>query len=84
MLSASPDGFHKAGQNSYTSTQGNNGIAQENFDGSTTVDFFENYRPSSTNLDFDYPYDLNATDPKSYIDASITQLFYTSNVVRTY
>ena len=39
----------------------------------------KNYRPDSPDLKFQYPYSLNATPPESYIDASITQLFYTAN-----
>lgn len=31
---------------------------------------------------FDFPYDKNAPDPHSYRDASIAQLYYTTNMVR--
>ncbi|KAE8327254.1 extracellular metallo proteinase mep [Aspergillus sergii] len=65
------------GENNYTTTRGNNGIAQSNPTGGSQ--YLKNYRPDSPDLKFQYPYSLNATPPESYIDASITQLFYTAN-----
>ena len=61
----------------YTVTRGNNAIAQSNTDGGT--DYLSNYRPDSSSLAFEYDYDTSMTDPDDYVDASITQLFYTSN-----
>ncbi|RPA72612.1 extracellular metallo proteinase MEP [Ascobolus immersus RN42] len=81
-LVTSPNGYHKVGSTSYTVTRGNNGIAQENWSGSTsTTGYLTNQRPSggSSNI-YNFPYDISASDPKTYINASVTQLFYTSNV----
>ncbi|KAB5588687.1 Extracellular elastinolytic metalloproteinase [Ceratobasidium theobromae] len=69
----------------FTTTWGNNVFAQENWEGRNN--WIENYRPeagSTLNFDFKYgPKSSNATDidPKTYIDLSVTQLFYTSNMV---
>ncbi|KAG2419991.1 extracellular elastinolytic metalloproteinase precursor [Aspergillus terreus] len=65
------------GKAKYKTTRGNNGIAQSNPDGGD--DYLNNHRPESSSLKFVYPYSPNATSPSSYIDASITQLFYTAN-----
>jgi extracellular elastinolytic metalloproteinase len=68
-----------------TTTVGNNVFAHENFEGRSN--WLNNYRPDGgKDLVFDYPYELqtkNGTwaDPKSYIDLSITQLFYTCNMI---
>lgn len=75
----SPNGWHKAGTTTYTTTRGNNGIAQENWDAGS--DYVNNVRANGgSSLNFSFPYDIKATDPKSYIDAATTQLFYTSNI----
>ncbi|KAI1914027.1 Extracellular metalloproteinase 9 [Ophidiomyces ophidiicola] len=66
------------GQTKYQTTRGNNGIAQSNPRGGN--EYLNNYRPMSPALKFEYPYSTSMTPPSSYIDASITQLFYTSNV----
>ncbi|KAL4894698.1 extracellular metallo proteinase mep [Aspergillus ambiguus] len=66
------------GDTKYKTTRGNNAIAQSNPDGGR--DYLNNYRPESSSLKFVYPYPTsNASDPSSYIDASVTQLFYTAN-----
>ncbi|KAB8231660.1 extracellular metalloproteinase [Aspergillus alliaceus] len=64
------------GEKNYTSTRGNNGIAQENFRG--RGDYINNFRPDSPSLDFQYDY-AGDKSPKDNINASITQLFYTAN-----
>ncbi|OQO04924.1 hypothetical protein B0A48_07942 [Cryoendolithus antarcticus] len=61
----------------YSTTRGNNGIAQVN--PNNTATYLDNYRPVNPSLDFVYPYSTDLTVPKSYWDASITQLFYTAN-----
>ncbi|KAF8515168.1 Fungalysin metallopeptidase-domain-containing protein [Gautieria morchelliformis] len=71
----------------YTTTWGNNVFAHENWEGRNN--WVNNYRPDAgTSLTFDYTYDprvRNGTDAmreaKSYINHTITQLFYTSNMV---
>ncbi|KAI8712130.1 Extracellular metalloproteinase MEP [Fusarium sp. LHS14.1] len=65
------------GSANYTTTRGNNAIAQVNPSGGTA--YLNNYRPSSSSLEFEYTFSTTQTDPVSYRDASITQLFYTAN-----
>jgi extracellular elastinolytic metalloproteinase len=65
------------GSKNYTTSRGNNGIAQSNPSGGSS--YLNNYRPSSSSLSFKYPYTTSSTPPSSYIDASIIQLFYTAN-----
>jgi hypothetical protein len=75
--SASPFSWISTGQANYSTTRGNNGIAQSNPTGGSG--YLYNYRPNSTTLDFSYKYDETMSPPSSYIDASIVQLFYTAN-----
>nr|OQO17732.1 Extracellular metalloproteinase MEP [Rachicladosporium sp. CCFEE 5018] len=70
-------GWHSDGLVLYNTTRGNNGIAQVN--PNNTATYLDNYRPVNPSLDFVYPYSTDLTVPKSYWDASITQLFYTAN-----
>ncbi|EHK99817.1 putative Extracellular metalloproteinase mep [Glarea lozoyensis 74030] len=76
---SSPLGWHNDGTTTYTVTHGNNGIAQANYAGDTA--YLSDYRPSggSTN---DYLFGLNLanTNPQTYSNASVTQLFYTANL----
>ncbi|KAI2617344.1 Fungalysin metallopeptidase-domain-containing protein [Hypomontagnella submonticulosa] len=65
------------GTTNYTTTRGNNGIAQTNPDGGS--DYLNNYRPQSPALAFEYKWDATLTPPESYADASVSQLFYTAN-----
>jgi extracellular elastinolytic metalloproteinase len=65
------------GSANYTTTRGNNGIAQVNPSGGST--YLTNYRPTSSSLKFEYAYTPSQTSPTAYQDASITQLFYTAN-----
>ncbi|KAK1142395.1 hypothetical protein N8T08_007947 [Aspergillus melleus] len=65
------------GSTNYTTTRGNNAIAQSNPTGGSS--YLNNHRPNSPSLHFSYPYTTSSTPPSSYIDASITQLFYTGN-----
>ncbi|PKX91250.1 extracellular metalloproteinase [Aspergillus novofumigatus IBT 16806] len=65
------------GSTKYTTSRGNNGIAQSNPSGGSS--YLNNYRPSSSSLSFKYPYSPSSSPPSSYIDASIIQLFYTAN-----
>ncbi|KAI8867101.1 hypothetical protein GQ42DRAFT_138996 [Ramicandelaber brevisporus] len=76
---ASPLGWHDNGRVNSTKTQGNNVYAHENFDGGNS--WRNNYRPSGgKNLVFDFPIDFNK-QPKSYIDAAVTNLFYWNNAI---
>ncbi|KAI9439256.1 extracellular elastinolytic metallo proteinase [Lactarius indigo] len=77
----------KKGQYSnYTTTFGNNVFTHESWKGQG---WLHNYRPDGGDkLIFDHPYDPKITDKsdlldeaKKYINVTITQLFYTSNLV---
>ncbi|KAK2029026.1 fungalysin metallopeptidase [Colletotrichum zoysiae] len=76
-LSASPLTWQSDGATNYTTTRGNNGIAQSNPSGGTA--YLNNYRPTSAARNFDYQYTTSMTTPSAYIDASIAQLYYTAN-----
>lgn len=77
LLEASQFGWISDGKTNYTTTRGNNAIAQINHDGGD--DYLNNYRPDSPELAFQYPYSLTEADYKKYVDASISQLFFTAN-----
>lgn len=75
---ASEFGWHGTGSTTYTVTRGNNAIAQSNPSGGSS--YLNNYRPSGgSSNNYVFPYTTSSTPPSSYVDASITQLFYTSN-----
>jgi extracellular elastinolytic metalloproteinase len=74
---ASEFGWQSIGTTTYTTSRGNNAIAQSNPSGGTA--YLNNYRPNSATQNFVYPYTTASTPPSSYVDASITQLFYTVN-----
>ncbi|KAK1574740.1 fungalysin metallopeptidase [Colletotrichum navitas] len=76
-ISASPLNWHSDGTSNYTTTRGNNAIAQSNPSGGTA--YLNNYRPTSAARNFDYQYTTSLTTPSSYIDASVAQLHYTAN-----
>ncbi|KAE8353078.1 extracellular metallo proteinase NpI [Aspergillus coremiiformis] len=76
-LAASPFTWISDGEDNYSTTWGNNGIAQANPNGGSA--YLNNYRPDSPELLFNYPYSTSMSSPASYLDASITQLFYTAN-----
>ncbi|RYP03110.1 hypothetical protein DL764_005371 [Monosporascus ibericus] len=77
-LDASEFTWHSDGSRNYTTTWGNNGFAQSNPTGGSQYE--NNYRPSSSSLSFEYPYDISMSTPSSYIDASVAQLYYTANL----
>ncbi|KAG8692267.1 Fungalysin/Thermolysin Extracellular metalloproteinase 5 [Ceratobasidium sp. 395] len=70
----------------YTTTVGNNVIAQANWAGKEPWKL--NHRPNGgPDLIFDFPYGANPGDdgwqtrePRSYVNASVTQLFYLANM----
>lgn len=58
-------------------------FAHENWEGADQ--WLHNYRPTSPDLNFDYKYGPKSSGgenvaPKDYINLTITQLFYTSNM----
>ncbi|KAI5121545.1 hypothetical protein M0805_002604 [Coniferiporia weirii] len=72
--------------NNYTTTWGNNVFAHENWEGRN--DWEDNYRPDAgASLNFNYTYDPQLSEDdslgeaKKYINTTITQLFYTVNLV---
>ncbi len=76
---ASPDGWHDDGNNTYNTTRGNNVLARDdqngdNGNGPLTVE-------SSPGLIFDYPYGGPFVSASTYIDAAQTNVFYMSNAV---
>lgn len=75
--SASEFGWHSDGSQLYKTTQGNNAIAQQNQ--ANSADYLSQPRPYPGNLDFRFPYSPEDPDWRGYANASITQLFYTSN-----
>ncbi|KAF8804118.1 extracellular elastinolytic metallo proteinase [Phlegmacium glaucopus] len=70
-----------------TTTWGNNVFAQENWEGQNS--FIDNYRPDAGKSKvFDYKYEPQMTakpdaldEAQKYINATVTQLFYTANLV---
>ena len=76
-LTASRFTWQGDGTTIYDTTEGNNGVAQANFDGS--AGYLNKFRPVSETEDFQYPLNLNTSNFTSYASASVTQLFYTAN-----
>ena len=77
---ASPYGWHDtngvAGAE-YTTTQGNNVSAQEDWDANDTG----GTRPDGgSGLDFNYPIDFTQA-PSTYVNAAVTNLFYWNNLI---
>ncbi|PWY96109.1 extracellular elastinolytic metallo proteinase [Aspergillus sclerotioniger CBS 115572] len=76
-LYSSPFTWISDGTTNYTTTHGNNAIAQSNPTGHEP--YMNNFRPNSPDDQFEYPYSPSMSPPTSYINASIVQLFYTAN-----
>lgn len=74
----SPFTWESDGTTSYTATEGNNGFAQANWEGDSS--YLSDYRPSSTGGNFAFGLDLTNPNPKTYANASVTQLWYTANL----
>ncbi|EJD00359.1 uncharacterized protein FOMMEDRAFT_22193 [Fomitiporia mediterranea MF3/22] len=80
-------GHGKVTINNYTTTWGNNVFAHENWEGRNNWE--DNYRPDTgLDLKFNFTYDPKERDSseslaeaKKYINATVTQLFYTVNLV---
>lgn len=66
------------GTTTYSTTRGNNAIAGANYEGDTS--YINDYRPTVSNANFVFDYNPAWTNPKTYSNSSVTQLFYTSNV----
>ncbi|KAI0141815.1 fungalysin metallopeptidase [Xylariaceae sp. FL1272] len=76
-VAASPFTWESDGTTNYTTTRGNNGLAEQDWYGSG--ESIDGYAPESDDLKFEYDVDHSARDPNTYRDASITQQFYTAN-----
>lgn len=76
-LTASPEGWHSDGTNSYTITRGNNVYAYSDQDDTNTP----GYSPDGgTSRVFNFPFaDGRYDNPFTYRDAAITNLFYMNN-----
>ncbi len=78
---ASPFGWHDtngvAGAE-YTITRGNNSYAMEDTDGGNGTGATAN---GGASLTFDFPYGGVSAQPSTYVDASITNLFYMTNIM---
>ncbi len=90
---ASPKGWHDANTLTgtttslkYTYTRGNNVWARSDYTGAnpttaSTVSTANGYAPDGgTALSFDFTYPGNSAQPKTYINAACTNLFYMNNV----
>jgi extracellular elastinolytic metalloproteinase len=77
---ASPFGWHSHGQGkNFTVTIGNNVYAHENLAGASTWE--NNHRPEGgKSLIFNSTLTLDS-NPKDYIDAAVTNLFYWNNII---
>jgi hypothetical protein len=76
-LASRMEGWHSFDNRLYTTTAGNNVIAQENIQDKANL--LENYRPTAANLDFNYVAD-DSKAPQASVDASITNCFVISNI----
>lgn len=78
---ASPFGWHDTNGvtgNEYTITRGNNVQAQDDLDGNNGT----GTAPSGgLTLNFDFPYGGTNTQPSTYLNAAITNLFYMNNMM---
>ncbi|MEJ8803180.1 T9SS-dependent M36 family metallopeptidase [Pontibacter sp. H249] len=86
---ASPAGWHTAGNSSYTITRGNNVYAYEDPNNTGFIasnndngaDVVYGYSPNGgTQRVFKYPLDFS-NQPEAYRDAAITNLFYWNNII---
>jgi extracellular elastinolytic metalloproteinase len=75
---ASEFGWHSDGKTTYNTTRGNNAVAQTNWDNEPS-NLLKLPRPQVANGVYDFSYSPSQSDWKAYSNASITQLYYTSN-----
>lgn len=77
---ASPFGWHDTNGSAgaeFTTTRGNNVLAQDDINGNNGSGSLAN---GGTNLNFDFPLNLS-NSPSTFLDASITNLFYWNNIM---
>ncbi|EUC36082.1 hypothetical protein COCVIDRAFT_83643 [Bipolaris victoriae FI3] len=75
---ASEFGWHSDGTTTYKTTRGNNAVAHTNWNNQQS-NLITLPRPNVPNDIYDFAYSPATSDWKSYGNASITQLYYTSN-----
>ncbi|RMZ60627.1 T9SS C-terminal target domain-containing protein [Chryseobacterium nematophagum] len=78
-LTASPEGWHFDGTNSYTNTRGNNVYAYSD-QGNTNTPGYSPDGGSNRNFDFTYS-EGRFVNPFTHRDAAITNLFYVNNKI---
>ncbi|AYQ33253.1 T9SS C-terminal target domain-containing protein [Runella sp. SP2] len=71
------NGWHFDGTTNYTTTRGNNVWAQEDANNNNGT----GYSPTSSTLDFNYPYTQGLSTAAANRDAAITNLFYWNNLI---
>ncbi|NIF07320.1 T9SS type A sorting domain-containing protein [Chryseobacterium sp. Tr-659] len=76
-VTASPEGWHSDGTNSYTNTRGNNVYAYSD-QNNTNLPGYSPDGGSTRNFNFPFADDRYA-DPFAYRDAAVTNLFYMNN-----
>ena len=76
---ASPLGWHSDGVQEYKTTIGNNAIVQENWKASEQSAGTGSRPFVAKGFDFRFPVDDKNQNPKEYVDASATNLFYLTN-----
>ncbi len=74
-LTASPEGWHSDGTDSYTITRGNNAFAYTDENNTNLPQFSPD---GGANRAFDFPLDVTAQHT-AYTSAAVTNLFYTTN-----
>jgi hypothetical protein len=72
------NGWHDNGTTSYTTTQGNNVLAQEDTDANNNT---AGNMPNSPTLEFDFPYSFGPSTSGVNQNAAITNLFYWNNLI---
>lgn len=72
------NGWHHDGTTAYTTTRGNNVLAQDDVDNNNNT---PGTMPSSATLEFDYPYTFGPNTAVGNRLAAITNLFYWNNVI---
>ncbi len=80
---ASPFGWHDtdgAAGAEFTITRGNNVYAQDDLDGNNGTGTSPD---GGSGLNFDFPYDLTM-QPVTYLEASLTNLFYWNNIIHDF
>lgn len=79
---ASPYGWHDtngAAGTEFTTSRGNNVLAAQDADGNNNTAGVQ--ADGGASLLFDFPYGGNSVEPETYVNASVTNLFYMNNIL---